>query len=384
MRYDLIEERLHAEAAARVGADDFGDDLYRPGVRRYLEALAEDNGLDADGVLEAARAPVVRALAGRLHAERGWRETPAHADVPIRRPIFIVGLPRSGTTALHQLLASDPQFQGIEHWLVEAPMVRPPRGEWAAQATFHEASERAEALGERFRTVHWVAPEEYDECIRVHLQGGVSNHFGSQRSVPGYDRWFLAQDQRPAVQRLARNYRLIGSATDPSRTWLLKNPSHLFNLDAILDEFPDARIVLTHRDPLSTVPSVCSLLLAMRRAEGDETADPLRIGAREQEIWGAAVERLAAARARRPDAFHDVYHADLTRDPLGVARGIYGRFGLELAAEAEQQMEQWVADVAPTRRGAHRYQAGDFGLERSGIAERFADYRRDHGFAALD
>lgn len=381
MGLESVEERLHEEAVARVAATDFGDRLYRPGLRRFLEALVEDEGLDEAGALAAARVPVLRALDGRLYTERARAARPDYADVPIVKPIFIVGLPRSGTTALHQLLAGDPRFQGIENWLVEAPMVRPPRDRWDEEPTYRAAVERAEALAPRFRTVHWVAPDELDECIRLHVQCCVSNHFGSQRSVPGYDEWFLAADQAPGIERLAANLRLIGADTDPARTWLLKNPSHLFNLDEILDRFPDARVVLTHRDPLKTVPSVCSLLSAMRDTD-EVAADPTRIGRRELEMWGTATDRMLAARARRPESFYDVLHPDFTADPLGVVRDLYAWLGIEISPEADAGMRTWVADVAPARRGDHRYTAAQFGLDDAGIATRFAAYREACGFSS--
>ena len=231
------------------------------------------------------------------------------------------------------------------------------------------------------RDIHWVRPDELDECIRLHVQCCQSNHFGTQRTVPSYDEWFLREDQTPGIRRLGANYRLIGATTDPRRTWLLKNPSHLFNLDELLDEFPDARIVLTHRDPLKTVPSVCSLIWAMRETD-EMPADRVAIGNRELEMWAVAVERMMAARDRRPEAFHDVLHTDLTADPLAVARGIYDRFGLEMSDAVTARMTRWVREIAPARRGDHRYQAETFGLSDGRIAERFSAYREAFGLVA--
>lgn len=382
MRFDLIEEWLHEQAIAQTGWSDFGDRQYRAGLRRFLEALASDGGLDASEVRAQALRPVLRGLIGRLYSERGRHEVVDSVKVPIVAPLFVVGLPRSGTTALHQLLSVDPQFQGLEHWLVEAPMVRPPREQWARYPTYRAASARSEALAADFRTVHWMAPDEYDECILVHLQCFASNHLGSQRNVPSYDAWFLREDPLPGIRRLADNYRLIGARTSPSRTWLLKNPSHLFNLDAILETFPDARIVLTHRDPLKTIPSVCNLLHAMRVKEGRETDERAKIGLREMNMWGVAVERMEAARRRHPEAFHDVFHAELVRDAIGVARRIYARFDLELTPSTQAGMRQWMKDVAPTRQGAQHYAAADFRLSEEQIADRFRSYRAAYALAS--
>lgn len=381
MHVERIEDSLHEAAAARVGFDDFGDPGYREGLRAFLEALESDLGLSEREVDSVARGPVLTALTGRLHSQRGWRETPGYRQVPIVAPVFIVGLPRSGTTALHQLLASDPRFQGIEHWLVKAPMVRPPLGTWETYPTYRQVAALSEELAAEFRTIHWMAPGEYDECIHVHAQDCLTNHFGSQASVPSYDAWFLTRDQLPAMRRLADNYRLVGARTSPERTWLLKNPSHLFNLDAILDTFPDARILITHRDPVATLPSVCNLLYAMRRRDGVTPNEPADIGRREVRMWAAAVERLAAARARRPESFVDVMHADLLHDPIGVVVSIYGRLGLELSENVEIRMRRWIEDVAPTRRGARRVAPEDFGLAAPAIADRFREYRATYRFA---
>jgi hypothetical protein len=378
MNVQLIEERLHEEAAGQTGLDEFGESSYRTGLRMFIDAIACDGGRTSEAdVTDAARGPALRALVGRLFSERGWREHPEYASVPILGPLFIIGLPRSGTTALHQLLACDPRYQGIETWLVEAPLVRPPRSEWKRYSTYRANVVKMQSLAPTFGTIHWTASEEYDECIRMHVQCCVSNHFGSQRSVPSYDAWFLAQDQVPGIRRLADNYRLIGANAPPEQTWLLKNPSHLLNAGELLDVFPDARVVVTHRDPLRAIPSVCSLLLEMRRADRIDT-DPATIGRRELEMWATAVERMQAARDAHPEAFQDVYQRDLHADPLATAWTLYGQLGLELTAATEERMRMWVAEVAPTRRGGHEYTAEQFGLSDAMIAERFASYRSQY------
>jgi hypothetical protein len=379
---DAVEESLHAEAAAKAGCDDFGDGSYREGLRVFLEALASDYGLDASQVEEAAHAAVVRELVGRLYSERGWKEHPEYATVPIVAPVHIIGIPRSGTTALHQLLACDPGFQGVETWLVDAPMVRPPRQEWEREPTYHETAERTGQLLERFGGVHWTAPDEYDECLRIQAQCFVSNQFGSQRVVPGYDEWFLEQDPLPGVRRLADNYRLIGASTPPERTWLLKDPSRLLYAAELLEVFPDARIVVTHRDPVQAIPSLCSLLEALHLSQG-VPADPRAIGRRQLEQWAVAVERMESAREVRPDAFYDVRQSDLHADPLAVAHGVYERFGIQAHPSAEERMRWWVANIAPERRGGHVYTSEQFGLSDDAIRERFADYRSRYGFDRL-
>jgi len=375
-------DALHAAATqASGGLTDFGPRDYLPGLMTLLDAMDADLCCNEIG-RQFAMGVIVGTLAARLHAQAGWQRRPDYRQVAIRRPLVITGIPRTGTTALHKLLALDPQFQGLEHWLTEAPQVRPPRETWAGNPAFQASVAGLEAffgLMPEMRKAHDIVADEVDECLEVLRQDFVSNRFGASMHVPTYDRWFFAQDELPSYRRYADVLRLVG-ADDPEKRWLLKNPGHVAQADCLLDVLPDACVVQTHRDPLQAIPSLCSTLhMARRMFEGDAARADV-IGAREIEYWARAMDRTARVRRERPGQFFDVDHREFHRDPLGVVRRLYERFDLRLSDEIARRMRRWVDASPTTRHGEHRYDIADYGITAQQVRARFADYRATHGF----
>jgi hypothetical protein len=387
---DLVaaEEAVHEAARAATGFDDFGDPVYLDGLRMVLRALHEDQGLEGEALVAAVvPGPVVTGLIGRLYAYHGFAEHPGYAQVEISDPLIVCGPPRTGTTALHQLLAEDPQFQGSESWLCHTPLPRPPRDRWAQYPEYVEHRARVEADRERLQALHWVAAEEFDET-NVILRQTYSGNFSLRGPLPTYDAFALARDVTPAYRYIADVLRLIG-LHEPDKPWLLKNPGDILSLDAILEVHPDARIVVTHRDPVSFIPSLASLLVALRSGTGRYGTDPGTIDAeaiarRELRQWRIGLERYEAAKTKHPDRFHDVWQRDLHRDPLGVAAGIYDRFGIELTPEVQTRMRAWAQRAGGGSLeggGGHAYTLEQFGLTREEIEEAYAGYRERYGFA---
>jgi hypothetical protein len=174
--------------------------------------------------------------------------------------------------------------------------------------------------------------------------------------------------------------RLIGAA-EPHKRWLLKNPGHLAQMPCLLEVFPDACVVLTHRDPLKAIPSLCSTLhMARRMFEGD-AARADAIGPRECRYWSQAINSATEVRRKRRTQFLDVDHRGFVNDPLATVRSIYAFFGLELSALAQERMRSWVAADPTSRHGQHRYNLEDFGVTAQGLREVFADYRAEFGFS---
>ena len=166
-------------------------------------------------------------LTARLHTEKGWRERPDCRTIPIRRPLVITGIPRTGTTALHKLLSMDPQFQGLEHWLTETPMVRPAKETWASNPAYQASVAGLEAyfkIMPEMRKAHEMVAGEVEECLEVLRQSFLTNRFGAGIYLPSYDDWFFRQDERESYRRYADVLRLIG-ADEPEKRWLLKNPA---------------------------------------------------------------------------------------------------------------------------------------------------------------
>lgn len=369
------EDLLHETARTQVGFDDFGGKDYLTGLRVLLKALDTDLKLSPMG-RERAFATVLRALTGRLYSQKGWAEHPEYVKTEIREPLVIVGLPRTGTTALQKIMSLDPQFQGLEYWLAQNPMVRPPREQWPDNPLYRSAVAALEAADKEdpmSRLIHDVMAGEPDECLYMMLQRFVHNTFGASLATPSYDEWWMAQDETPNYYRHRDNLKLIG-LNEPNKRWLLRNISHLLYLDSLFEVFPDARIVQTHRDPVAVIPSVCSLIMIGRRAILGPEADTHACGRRENELWSIAIKRAMKVRERYPDRFYDVDFRDFVGDSIGTVRGIYRRFGLTLDEDVERKMRAWLDAHAQTRPGFHKYTPEQYGLTEQAIRGKYADY----------
>ncbi|TDE28356.1 sulfotransferase [Actinomadura sp. 6K520] len=368
-------EDLHASASRITGLDDFGEDDYLDGLKVLLESYDKDAGLTPLGN-KAQRAMLRGALAARQFSEAAWRRHPEHADVPVERPIFVTGLPRTGTTALHRLLTADPAHQGLDLWLAEVPQPRPPRETWADDPVFQaiDAGYRRHHIeNPEFMGVHYISADSVEECWQLLRQSMLSISFECLAHLPTYSEWLAGRDWTPAYRRHRRNLRLIG-LNDPGRRWVLKNPSHLFALDALLDVYPDALIVQTHRDPRTAMASMCSLA-AHATAGWSDVFTGAVIGRDQLELWSRGLELFRAERARRdPAQFVDVHYDDFVRDPVATAEGIYRHFGLPFGDDARTAMTNLHKESATgAARPSHRYALEDFGLTPEQVEERFAD-----------
>ena len=381
-RFAGSREALQEAATAAVGLRDFGAaGEYATGLDRLLEALDTDGPRFAPGGREFVYGNLVGVLVSRLFAEHGFQQRPDAMGRPIVRPLIITGVPRTGTTALHKLLSMDDQFQGLEKWLTVFPMPRPPRERWEQDPLYRSVVDGLEAFfrsAPQMRAAHNIVAEDLDECLEVLKQNFCSNNFGSTFRVPEYDRWWSRQSELASYRRLASTMRLIGA--DDARPWLLKNPGHIKELDALLQVFPDACVVQTHRDPVKALPSLCSVLQMARAITEGENVQPAEIGARELENWSRAGDAAMAVREHLPARqFLDVRHKDFHADPLGVVRRIYDHFGFTLSAQAEQRMQERIRANPEGRFGEHRYTPEEFGLHPQQIRERFATYMDRYG-----
>jgi hypothetical protein len=220
-----------------------------------------------------------------------------------------------------------------------------------------------------------------EECRHLFVQSFLDHTFDSNATIPGYTKYFEAQDMRPAYERHRDVLRLVGS-TSPERRWVLKYPAHMRELHTLLAVYPDACIVQTHRDPVKVLPSVCSLVTGWRSLyEG--RADAHAIGAWQLEMYASMMEHAMDVRAKaNPAHFFDFDFRELTADPVAAIGRMYAHFGIEPSAEAERRMRAWHADNRQHKHGGHAYTLAQFGLVEGEIRERFARYMRRFGVAA--
>lgn len=369
-------EDMHASATKLVGLDDFGvdDDNYREALGVLLESYQRDAGLTALGS-KMNRFFLRGALVARLFSESAWKQYPQHVDVGIEQPIFVTGLPRTGTTILHRLLGADPVHQGLHLWLAEFPQPRPPRDTWESNPWYSQLNAQFNQHHEEnpeYTGLHFMAAYELEECWQLLRQSLHSVSYETLSHLPTYSQWLSRQDWTPSYRRHRRNLQLIG-LNDVEKRWVLKNPSHLFALDALLETYPDALVIQTHRPVETILASMCSL--AQHTAEGwSTTFVGAEIGADAMETWSRGLERFNTVRAKNnPAQFYDVDYHDLIADPLGAVANVYRHFGMTLTDEARKAMEDSHAESQTGARAPkHKYSLADYGLTADEVKERFA------------
>ena len=367
-------EALEAVARAATGFSDFGPEDHREGLECLLESAERESSLTPVGraMLEEQ---IVTGLVGRLHSEAGFRRHPDVDAFATERPLLIVGMPRTASTTLHRLLSRDPALQGLEMWLMDAPMRRPPRSQWPSIPAFVECDARTRALFDAapgMRAIHDMDADEVDECWHLLRQSFATVNLECSFRIPSYSRWWAECDMGPRYRRYRRNVALIAGG-EPGRRLLLKDATHMFHLDRFLEVFPDACVVTTMREPAKMIPSVASLTsVVMKPAVAD--FDPVEHGRAQLELWVRGLRRIDEVCSGLPrERFHRMLFDEFQADPLAEVRRIYDRFGFGLSAEAETAMRAWLVANRKGRHGAHAYSAQDFGLSEHEIEQRFRE-----------
>jgi len=372
----LDEQLLLSEAERRAGLGDFGDPGFREPLRRLLRSYDIDANLTLLGRI-AARQDTVRLLVNRLTIEEDRRRDPDIGREEIRKPIFVTGLPRTGTTLLHGLLARDPGNRAPLNWEVVFPSPPPRRASQRDRRI--EAAERQlrwfHCLAPGFRRIHPIGSRMPEECLIIHSHSFLSFQFQTSHHVSGYQAWLEAQDLRPSYE-MHRTVLQHLQWHGPRARWILKAPAHLYGIDALFAVYPDAGVVFTHRDPLEVVPSMASLHTELRSTFSDPV-DPIAVGSEVTSRWAEGIARALRARDRgcAPAAqFFDVFYTDLLRDPIGCVRRLYDHFGMELRPAAEERMQRFLHDSPKDKHGPHRYSLEQFGFDAEEERERYRAY----------
>lgn len=368
-------EALCEQAIEITGHSDFGDksDNFIEALNVLLDSYSREADFTPLGA-SMTRHYLRSGLVARLLSEAAWKSNPGYSDVVITQPIFVTGLPRTGTTALHRLLGADPNHQGLELWLAEYPQPRPPRDQWDSIPEYRELKAyyaNAHQENPEFLGLHYIAEDVLEECWQLLRQSLHSVSYESLAHIPGYTSWLANQDWTPSFRRHRKNLQLIGS-NEPEKRWVLKNPSHLFSLDAIMAVYPDALIVQCHRPPETLLASMCSL--AEHTTKGwSNTFVGAQIGQDVLDTWARGIERFNVSRSNyNPDQFCDVDYFDFVADPVAVASGVYRHFGLPLSDDAISAMQLAHLEGNETHRAPkHRYTLSDYGLTAEQVNERF-------------
>ena len=372
---NLDVEALENEAREQTGLDDFGDGSHREGLERLVAALNEEAELTEAGEV-MLRIRLVGLLSSRLRIEEAYREYPAINEEVVEGPVFVVGLPRTGTTALSQLVAADPQFRSLRLWESSSPCPPPETATEHSDPRIAETEAGLAMMNQMFplmETMHHEEATTPTECQDLLGMSFRTVHFDGFGHVPSYLSWVTECDMRGTYRYHRRVLRLLQWHCPP-HLWHLKTPVHMFSLDALLETYPDAKFLWSHRDPAKVLGSVCSLIRYVRSWASDRD-DADELGSEQLERWWLAVSRGMDFRARLGnERFADLSFADLQVDPVRAMESAYERIDIEFSDTSRAAVSSWATTHEPGSHGQHSYDLADFGLTIEQVHERFAPY----------
>src|SRR5215831_7203142 len=371
---DLIES-----AKRRSSLNDFGAGDFYEALSRLLESCQDEARLNLIGKI-ALKTDVLETLCVRLQMQRDRQLYPDITRQEIREPLFIVGLPRTGTSVLHRLLAADPAHRSPLMWEVRSPS--PP--------TRHDEKRRIQRatqscnffnwLAPTFRYVHTVGAEIPQEFVSLMTPTFLSDQFDAMYYVPSYRTWFFRQDLRPAYEYHRRFLQHL-QFRRAARRWILKAPTHMFALPALLSVYPDALFVQTHRTPVEAMASVSSLVTILRSAFSD-AVDPFIVCREAVDYWSKTMDKFLRERDGLADnRICDIQYDEIRCKPIRAVRRIYEFFGWSLSREAEQNMRTLIASQAKRQSANHRYDLSQFGANAEDVLSAFAPYCERFGLS---
>jgi hypothetical protein len=376
-RRPLRADELLASALSRGKRHDFADRSFIRPLEQLLEACNEEADLSALG-RRALKLDVLRCLRNLLYFDEIEAACPAVLTRPIRAPVFITGMPRSGTTFLHRLILQDPGtiaprlFQLVYPYALQGSRFRTAlRKRWVSLqlALFR-------MIAPELNTLHPVAVDAPEECTDITAQVFQSLRFESLYHVPSYNSW-LERSGLLDAYRFHRRFLQHLDAQLPGRSWVLKSPDHVFALDDLRQVYPDAHLVFVHRDPVRVLASVAKLTEVLRRPFS-RGVDRVEIGRAVSASWIEGAERMRGLSLTSDAVLHLHYRQIVTR-PLDAVRAVYRHFGRMLTEEAEARMRSWLRAPANARRPRPGYRLAEFGLDTRVLRERFARYTDTFG-----
>ncbi|MBV6424756.1 MAG: hypothetical protein NAOJABEB_02570 [Steroidobacteraceae bacterium] len=372
-------DTLLAEARTRAGLDDFGSQWFVEPLGVMLRALRTEANLSDAGVA-AHRERILAALVNRLRTQEAIKRHPEIRDERAEVAGIIVGLPRTGSTMFHRLLTTAPGLTALRWWEAQnyAPFPGEERGRPVERVAYAERL-LASMLAHNpdLMSIHPFQVHGADEEIIILDQCFTGTMPEAYAYIPSFSAWLEQADQRPAYEDLRTVLKFL-QWQDPARAgkrWVMKTPGHLAALDSLFAVFPEAQLILTHRDPLQTVPSYCSMVVALQELSTAQS-DRVKVGRFTAQRWAGLLERFTRIRDTADDSrFIDVAYEDLVRDPLAQWRRVLARLGEPVGPDAERAAAQWLEANGRDKRAPHHYTLEEFGLATAELERWFAPYR---------
>ncbi len=372
----LDEDELIANAIAATGLSDFGGDGFRSGLRALIETY-EVNGFDARG-RKRNRRRLLGLLTTRLQLEAWWKRHPEVLERKLESPWVLTGLPRSGTSAVFNLLAEDRAVRSLRLWEAQFPF--PPDG-WTEEHRGQpdprrDAIEAYYARGREknpdFTQIHFASADTPEECVVIQVYAFAGVQHGIEVMMEPYGSWFRAQRQHGVYETERKILQLLDWQR-PGERWLLKSPAHMWGLDALLESFPDAGVIWCHRTPMQAIASMCSMIETLMKTRSD--LEPKKLGPVVMDFYATSLERGLVTRDELdPARFVDLWHDEFVRDGMKAIARIYDHFGRELTSETRSAIEATLVRSPRHAHGAHAYGLEKYGLTPAELRDRFSAY----------
>lgn len=373
-------QRLFAEAVEKTGLSDFGDPSFREGLDVFCRALENEARLSDFG-RTLLHQKVIELLTNRLGIEDWYKRHPEIENEDVGAPLVIVGLPRTGTTLLQRLLAQDPQFYSMPWWESRYPVPFPNEDLKAPTQRIEQARAEVKVMVEampKLLTIHPMDADQADEEVML-MEHSFIAAMNTYACIPGYMDWLAQTDERPAYAYLKRMLKFLQwqkrQRGITAQRWVLKAPHHLLRMQLLLREFPGVQVIQTHRDPLTSIPSIASFIHTLWCIYSDR-ADAAAAGGEWNDIMRRALAHTMEVRRDAPDRqFLDVRFEDTVRRPMEVVARIYQFIGWPLTDATRKAMERWLVEDEKSHQGGHEYSAEQFGLSPEQLKKDFAAYR---------
>ncbi|HKX79682.1 MAG TPA: sulfotransferase [Novosphingobium sp.] len=370
---EMSAEQLLAAATASTELEDFGADGFREGLDQAVIALGKLPLTPQ--AKEGAIAKIVTDLSNRLRIEAWYKEHPEIEDGKIEGPLLVFGLPRTGTSATVAMLALDDRYRYPRRWEGQSQVPPPVLGEEDGDPRVIQA--RADAVAFNAKNLNWHlydadGPDE-DQLVFGGLN--MRNLYGMYPISDEYLQWWMEDDYRSTFAYHERVLKLLQSRRPPYH-WLLKSPSHLFKLDALIERYPDTKIVMTHRDPAKIIASMASVFqMTYDSSCGAGTIDKRWTGRRALTMWVEGIRRGMASRDRLgEDRFVDVYNADVVKDPVGTFEKLYDDLGFDMDSRLRGKLDEFHRQNAKGAHGSHDYTPEEYGLDEKKVRAEFKEY----------
>jgi hypothetical protein len=373
----LRPSELLESALKRAGRRDFSDRSFIRPLEHLLSACNEEADLSTFGV-HATRIDVMRCLRNLLRFDAIEESCPAVVERPIHAPVFITGMPRSGTTFLHRLILQDPGTAAPRLFQLVYPNASP-ASHWRTALRKRSVSVQLalfRMFARELNALHPLAVDAPEECTDITAQVFRSGRFESLYHVPSYNTW-LEHSGFLDGYRFHRRFLQHLDAQLPGRRWILKSPDHVFALADLRKIYPDARLVFLHRDPVPVLASVARLTEVLRRPFA-RRIDRLEIGRRISTNWLQGAQMMCGLAASGDSVLH-LHYRQIVSAPLDAVRAVYRHSDLSLSEEAEERMRRWLATAINVSRPRRGYSLAEFGLDPHLLRERFAGYTNTFG-----